>query len=87
MAGGASLPGMAEGQRRRPKAHTSPDPYCQMNVRIRQTMKADIEARAARVGVGRDEWMRRVLEWALAQPDATKVASTYRPRADGIRRD
>jgi len=50
-------------------------------------MKDEIDERAAKVGVGRDEWMRRVLQWALTQPAATRVASVYRPEQGLIRRD
>jgi hypothetical protein len=44
-----------------------------MNVRVRQSMLATLDTRRKGLGLTRDEWIRRVIEWALLQPPGTPV--------------
>jgi len=59
------------------------DPLVQMNVRIPRSMRVEIESRSMRVGIGRDEWLRRVMEWALRQPESSRVLAVYQRGTDG----
>ena len=52
---------------------TTTDRNVQMNVRVPESMRAAIDTRRHQLGLSRDEWMRRVIEWALHQPPGTPV--------------
>lgn len=69
-------------ERRRPTDPPEDDPYIQVNIRIRRSMKERVDARRAKFGLSRDDWMRHVIEWALFQPPGTPV----RPLSNGRRR-
>lgn len=45
----------------------------QMNVRVPCSMRTALDDRRRCLGISRDEWVRRVIEWALTQPLGTPV--------------
>lgn len=47
---------------------TVDDPKVQVNVRLPVTLRDEMDARRAPLGLSRDEWMRRALVWAMSQP-------------------
>lgn len=57
---------------------------CQMNVRVPRSMIDMLDERRAGlseqtgVKISRDEWIRRVIEWALIQPPGTPVRHRIR---------
>lgn len=52
------------------------DPWVQCNTRMKLSMLRAVDARRAALGISRDEWMRRMTEYALLLPPNTPV----RPR-------
>ena len=57
-------------------------PLVQMNVRIPADCRDAIAARAERIGISRDEWIRRAIAYTLDRTAAARPA-TYRPVQDG----
>ena len=54
------------------------DPLVQMNVRVPISVKDVVATRAERIGISRDEWIRRAIEFALIH-GAQPVRPTYQP--------
>jgi predicted HicB family RNase H-like nuclease len=44
----------------------------QINQRVEEDMLARIEARAKKIGIARNEWIERALDWALSQPETDR---------------
>lgn len=63
-------------ERRQAPDPNADDPWVQMNVRVRKSMLARVDARRKKLEMSRDDWTRHVFEWALLQPPMTAV----RPR-------
>lgn len=85
-AGSASIPGVgdhAEVVQRFTSGERDMTP-CQMNVRVPKSMVKMLDDRRAAlseqtgVKISRDEWIRRVIEWALIQPPGTPVRQRIR---------
>jgi len=56
------------------------DPWVQVNVRMRRSMRDALDARRGLLGLTRDAWFRYVTEWALLQPLGTLVRMLPRGR-------
>lgn len=65
-------------ERRTSTPQYEPDPWVQMNVRIRKSMYDRLDARRKNLELTRDDWVRHVIEWALLQPPATPVHTRRR---------
>lgn len=60
-----------------------------MNVRVKRSLRNDIDARRAPLGLSRDEWVARALKWALNQPPRTRssaITTAVRKRTVGRNR-
>lgn len=62
-----------------------PEPTVQMNVRVPASLVERIDARRGKIGLSRDKWAARALDWALRQPERPTELRTRTARS--IRRN